>query len=325
MKNGIMAQKPDGGSRKVKRDLIGIDIGGTKTAISVWGEGGVPEELRRFPTGGPDELLRNLKTALPRRLKAPVFGVACGGPLDAAGGRILSPPNLPGWDDVPLVTMLEAGFGGRAFLMNDANANAVAEWKFGAGRGTESMVFLTAGTGMGAGIIAGGQLLSGANGNAGEVGHVRLAGAGPVGFGKAGSFEGFCSGGGIRQLVRYLPKREKPPRAADWAARHPGAQDVILAAKSGDKTARAVLRVSGEKLGAALAVLVDILNPEKIVLGTLYRVARAFLEPSMRRTLEREALPGSLAACRIVPAKLGKNLGNYGAICAALYKANEWD
>jgi glucokinase len=108
-------------------------------------------------------------------------------------------------------------------------------------------------------------------------------------------------------------------------ARHPTAQDVILAAKAGNETAVAILRLSGEKLGAALAVIIDVINPEKIVLGTLYRVARAYLEPSMRRILEGEALPGSLSACQIVPAKLGKNLGNYGAVCAALYESNEWN
>jgi len=305
--------------------IIGIDIGGTKTAISTGGGKAPPKEVLRFATGTPKDLIQHLKRLIPSERKNLTFGVACGGPLDAASGRILAPPNLPGWDKVPITAMLRDAFGGRAVLMNDANANALAEWKFGAGQGTRTMVFLTAGTGMGAGIIAEGKLCVGANGNAGEVGHIRLAETGPVGFGKAGSFEGFCSGGGIRQLVRYLPKREQPAHVTDWAARHSTARDVILAAKSGDKTARAVLRESGEKLGAALAVLVDILNPEKIVLGTLYRVARAYLEPPMRRMLEQEALPGSLAACRIVTAKLGKNLGNYGAICAALYESDKWN
>ena len=305
--------------------IIGIDIGGTKTAISTWIGEIPPQELLRFGTGTPEDLMQHLKRLIPSNRKSLRFGVACGGPLDAAEGRILSPPNLPGWDDVPITTMLQDAFGGRAVLMNDANANALAEWKFGAGVGTRTMVFLTAGTGMGAGIIAEGKLCLGANGNAGEIGHMRLGGTGPVGYGKAGSFEGFCSGGGIRQLVLHLPRSDRPARPADWMARHPTAQDVILAAKEGDETATAILRLSGEKLGAALSVIIDIINPEKIVLGTLYRVARAYLEPPMRRILEREALPGSLSACRIVPAKLGKNLGNYGAVCAALYESDEWN
>jgi len=305
--------------------IIGIDIGGTKTAISTWEGNAPPEEVLRFATGTPEDLIHRLKQWIPSKQKNLTFGVACGGPLDAASGRILSPPNLPGWDEVPLTSMLQDTFGGRAVLMNDANANALAEWKFGAGQGTRTMIFLTAGTGMGAGIIAEGKLCVGANGNAGEIGHMRLSGTGPVGYGKPGSFEGFCSGGGIRQLARHLPRRDRPAHLADWMARHPTAQDVILAAKAGNETAVAILRLSGEKLGAALAVIIDVINPEKIVLGTLYRVARAYLEPSMRRILEREALPGSLSACQIVPAKLGKNLGNYGAVCAALYESNEWN
>ncbi len=318
-----MSSKKTKKLEKQSLGIIGIDIGGTKTAISSWTAESSPQELLRFRTGTPEDLVRHLKHLIPSKQKSLMFGVACGGPLDAAAGRILSPPNLPGWDDVPISSMLEESFGGRAVLMNDANANALAEWKFGAGVGTRTMVFLTAGTGMGAGIIAEGRLCLGANGNAGEIGHMRLSGAGPVGYGKAGSFEGFCSGGGICQLAMHLSGRDRPSRPAEWVARHPSTQDVILAAKRGDKTAAAILRLSGEKLGAALAVIIDVINPEKIVLGTLYRVARAFLEPPMRRILEKEALPGSLSACRVVPAKLGKNLGNYGAICAALYESHE--
>lgn len=302
------------------RPVFGIDIGGTKTAISIWKGAGHPEELARFATRDPGDLIAQMRGLLPKGKSHPLMGVACGSPLDTKKGLVLSPPNLPSWKRVPIVDMLEDAFGGRAFLMNDANANALAEWTFGAGQRTQTMVFLTAGTGMGAGIIVGGRLVEGANGNAGEVGHIRLADTGPEGYGKAGSFEGFCSGGGIARLAPHLPPSGRPGSLAAWMGGHPTTRQIIAAARQGDPVALAVLRTSGEKLGEALAVLVDVLNPEKIILGTLFRVARRFLEPPMRLALQREALAPSLAACRILPAKLGRHLGNYGAVCAALYQ-----
>lgn len=302
--------------------LVGIDIGGTKIAVCVRERGGVVRELARFRTGPPDVALERIFRVLDRlagRGKT-AFGIACGGPMDAPAGRILSPPNLPGWDDVPIVELLQRRLGGRAFLMNDANANALAEWRFGAGRGTRSMIFLTAGTGMGAGLILDGRVYEGASGDAGEVGHMRLAADGPVGYGKAGSFEGFCSGGAIPRLVRFLPRAERPANIELWLRQHPTTRAVGAAARRGDRTARRVLAEAGRRLGEALALLVDVLNPECIVLGTVYRANRAFLTPTMQVVLEREALPSARHACRILPAALGRQLGNYGALCAAAHR-----
>ena len=132
------------------------------------------------------------------------IGISCGGPLDSKKGIIFSPPNLPGWDNVPITRILSDEFGVETALQNDANACALAEWLMGAERGHSNMIFLTFGTGMGAGLILNGRLYSGTNDLGGEVGHIRLAKTGPVGFGKAGSFEGFCSGGGIAQLAKSI-------------------------------------------------------------------------------------------------------------------------
>lgn len=118
-------------------------------------------------------------------------------------GIIESPPNLPGWDSVPITDLLQSHFHAPAFLKNDANACAAAEWKYGAGKGTQNMIFLTFGTGLGVGLILDGRLYEGTNGNAGEVGHIRLDHFDPAGYGKIGSFEGFCSGG-ISQLRHTL-------------------------------------------------------------------------------------------------------------------------
>lgn len=307
--------------------IIGLDIGGTKCAVSEWRDGRPLREHHRFPTRGPAESLAEIARVIaaldPGR--APVFGIACGGPLDPARGLILSPPNLPGWDRVRVTKFFTGRFGGRAFLMNDANANALAEWRFGAGRGCRSMVYLTAGTGMGAGLVLDGRLYEGACGNAGEIGHLRLAPRGPVGFHKAGSFEGFCSGGGLAQLARFLPAAKRPRRLAAWMARHPTALDIARAARGGDRTAQAVFAESGRRLGEALAVIIDTLNPERIVIGSLWLRCRDLLGPEMRRVLRTEALPASLRACRIVPSKLGENLGNFGAVCVALHGLGRLD
>ncbi|HUR59860.1 MAG TPA: ROK family protein [Opitutaceae bacterium] len=307
--------------------VFGIDIGGTKTAVSLLaptrGARTRVRELHRFATGGPRETLEAAAAVIAQHVTGapPLCGIACGGPLDAARGLVLSPPNLPGWDRVRVNDFFVRRFGRgtRAALMNDANASALAEWRFGAGRGCRSMVFLTAGTGMGGGIILNGQLVEGACGNGGEVGHLRLAPRGPVGFRKPGSFEGFCSGGGVAQLARFLPRADRPGNLRAWMRTHPSARAIAAAARKGDRTARAVFAESGRKLGAALALLIDTLNPERIVLGSLWLRCRDLLEPTMRETLVAESLPDSLRACRIVAARLGEQIGNYGAVCAALH------
>lgn len=301
--------------------VIGIDIGGTKTSISCLRRGGQVCEWNRFPTGGPDATLNQIAQVIERHQppRGVAFGIACGGPLDAARGIILSPPNLPGWNRVRVTKFLVKHFGGQAFLMNDANANALAEWRFGAGRGSRSMIFLTAGTGMGAGLVIDGRLYEGVCGNAGEVGHLRLADKGPVGFHKAGSFEGFCSGGGLARLAKFLPARKRPANLARWSAAHPTAHAIALAARRGDRTARAVFAESGRRFGQALAILIDTLNPDCIVIGSLWLRCRDLLGPEMRRVLRAEALPDSRRACRIVPSKLGESIGDHGAVCAALH------
>jgi glucokinase len=303
--------------------FVGIDIGGTKCAVCVPDGAERVREVARFSTTGPTATLERIYASVAALQPDPagtLFGVSCGGPLDAARGLILSPPNLPGWDNIPICAELIARFGGHAYLMNDANACALAEWQFGAGRGARSMLFLTMGTGMGAGLILDGRLYEGANGNAGEVGHLRLAPEGPVGFGKAGSFEGFCSGGGIAQLARLriaehscasLLKAVEPEQLS---ARHVGES-----AEHGDGLALALWAEIGERLGQGLAVLVDVLNPERIVIGSIFPKCERFLAPAMQAALRREALGSSVDACTVVPAALGPTIGSYAAIAIARY------
>ena len=183
------------------KEYMGIDIGGTKCAVVRGDENGTILEKIRFQTEDRETTLHKLFEAAEQLLTEDTvsIGVSCGGPLDSKKGLILGPPNLPGWDCVPITDMLSEHFGKRAYLQNDADACALAEWRFGAGKGSQNLIFLTFGTGMGAGLILNGRLYSGACGMAGEAGHVRLYEGGHKGYGKDGSFEGYCSGGGIAQ------------------------------------------------------------------------------------------------------------------------------
>ena len=310
--------------------LIGFDIGGTKCAVSLGeAENGRARVLKRRALATPKrwqdalESLFILAEELLEGRTPAACGFSCGGPLDAKAGLVLSPPNLPGWDRVPLTRLARKRFGAPCFLENDANACALAEWRWGAGRGSRNMAFLTFGTGLGAGLILEGRLIRGANGNAGEAGHIRLSPFGPAGYGKEGSFEGFCSGGGIAQLGVTLGRRALQRGAAP--AYYTGswedvtAKSVAEAAMAGDGTAREVFDLCGGKLGEGLAVLADVLNPEVIVIGSIFARCEALLRPAMERAMARECLPAALSALRVVPAALGEGIGDYAALCAAEY------
>jgi glucokinase len=311
--------------------IIGIDIGGTKCAVLIGSPEGKILHKVIFPTdtaGGLENTLQRLWKTMEQVVTRagggePVFGVSCGGPLNSREGLILSPPNLPGWDHVPITRLITDRFGGRAFLMNDANASALAEWKWGAARGTQDAIFLTFGTGMGAGIIIGGRIHAGRDDLAGEVGHVRMADDGPVGFGKAGSFEGFCSGGGITRLAQNRiqaawQKGEQISFCADEEARtRLELRTVAEAARHGDAFAREVFETSAYYLGRGLALLMDILNPEVIVIGSVFARCEDLLRPTAMRVLAAEALPAAVQRCKIVPAGLGEAIGDYAALAVA--------
>jgi glucokinase len=314
---------------------IGIDVGGTKTAIvtsanppTVLGR----TEFATLPAKGADRALKLAKEGI-RVLLAQQgleisaikrIGVSCGGPLDRIQGVIQSPPNLPSWDNVPIKAIMEEEFGAECQVENDANAGAVAEHRFGAGQGTQNMVFLTMGTGLGAGIITDGHLYHGTNDLAGEVGHIRLTRTGPVGHNKAGSAEGWASGGGIahwaaRAVARAAKTKQKTTLTELLqSGKALTARDVGLAAQRGDRIAVEIIQSTGRRLGAVLAILVDLLNPERIVIGGLaMRLGDLLLEPA-RSVMRREALAPAVASCEIVPAALDERIGDVAALCVAL-------
>ncbi|MDB5002258.1 MAG: hypothetical protein JWQ34_483 [Mucilaginibacter sp.] len=317
--------------------LLGFDIGGTKCAVVI---GKVLDDDSIeiidkvvLPTTGPAyEMIETLFKAAEELLAKHTvsnnqldgIGISCGGPLSSKKGLILSPPNLPGWDNISMVEMTEKRFGRNALLQNDANACAVAEWKYGAGQGYENVIFLTFGTGMGAGLILNGQLYSGTSDFAGEVGHLRLADMGPVGFGKAGSFEGYCSGGGIAQLAQIKVRErlqigEKVSfcNSLDDLGKLT-AKIVAEAAHNGDELALDIYNTCAEFLGRGLSLLIDILNPEVIIMGSIYGRARSLLDTRMMQVIEREAYIGARNVCKIVPAGLGENIGDMAALSLAV-------
>ncbi len=312
----------------------GLDIGGTKCAAVLGETEGTAIRVigrRCFSTADfpqPDKCLEKLCSLLSELLEEHAtpehqpggVGISCGGPLDSIRGIIQSPPNLPGWDNIPATEIVTHLTGLPAKLENDANACALAEWKFGAGRGTENMLFLTFGTGMGAGIIVNGALYSGSSGMAGECGHIRLAENGPCGYGKNGSFEGFCSGGGIARLGKFRAEQAlKAGKPFVWGQNTADikavtAKSLAAAADAGDPDARAIYAESGRRLGQGLAILMDILNPERIVIGSIFARSGHLLRPEMEKVLQREVLPSSLRVCSVVPSELGDAIGDIASL-----------
>ncbi len=283
----------------------GIDIGGTKTAFLTGNAQGQVLSRRELPTQAYPSWQALLAALLPPEGSPAAIGVSCGGPLDEERGLILSPPNLPGWDEVPITSWLSQRYGAPAWLENDANACALAESRFGAGQGCRNMVFLTFGTGFGAGLILDGRLYRGSSGMAGEIGHLRYAPTGPVGYGKAGSFEGYCSGGGIKQLSGL------------------SAKDTVLAAEQGDERMIAALHQSAQALGMACAFLMDLFNPQRIVIGSIFARSERWFRGEMERVIGQEALPHTRAVCQVVAAQLGDQVGDIAALSAAIRQREE--
>jgi glucokinase len=298
--------------------IIGLDIGGTKTAVVVGTERGEIFSRLQFatvPERGFEKFFGELSATItqtisnaPKPVKA--ISVSVGGPLDILKGVIQSPPNLPGWNSIPLKDLLTKRFSFPVYVEHDGNAGALAEFYFGAGRGYRNIVFLTMGTGLGAGLILDGRVYRGTTDTAGELGHIRIAEDGPLCYGKSGSLEGYGSGTGMAKLARLM----FPSVWNDSAT----VSDVYSAWKQGSPEAQQVFEKAGFYLGRGFAVIADLINPERIILGGIgIRIGDAFL-PSAVKVFRQEALPQSSAACSIVPAQLGEAIGDVASLCAAL-------
>ena len=299
---------------------VGFDIGGTKCAISLGKvEGETLSVIDRYEvatTPHPTDTFSQFDARINDWITAysvSKAGISCGGPLDSTNGVILCPPNLnENWYDFDVVSFVKTRYNLTAKLENDANACAVAEWLFGAGKNCKNMIFLTFGTGLGAGLILDGKLYSGTNGNAGEVGHIRLAPLGPIGYNKSGSAEGFCSGNGIKNLAIMRAFEQNKPIDKNVTTK-----EIFARANDGDQFYLSVVRESAQRFGEVLSILIDLFNPEVIVAGGVFMRNYDFFMRELQPVLTRESLSNSLSVCKILPAKINENIGDFGALALA--------
>lgn len=298
--------------------ILGIDLGGTKSAAVIGTAEGKVVARVSGPTPaeeGPESVvpfLIGLAQEVISQSPQPVvgIGVSAGAPTNAATGHVFEAPNLPGWgqdEGIPLAERLSKEFGDiPCFIENDADATALAEWRFGAGVGTQTMAFLTIGTGIGAGLILDGALHRGKRGAGGEVGHIAVAPNGrECKCGLRGCLEAYASGPSI---VRVAVEH-----GFHGLADGPG---VIAAARAGDPTAIFAVTQAAEMLGHGLATLTMLINPERIVLGTLAVHAGDLLLPLIRETVQAETWPRLYADLEIIPAALGDRAQDLAALCA---------
>jgi len=307
------------------RTVLGFDIGGTKTACV---EGTIAGEILQrieFPTRAQEPfgetfpaLVKHARamvgSAKERGRKIEAVSVSVGGPLKIDEGLLIDPPHLPGWHGVPLRRHLMGAFPGIPVVVeHDGNAGALAEFQFGVGKGRTNLrhlIFLTFGTGVGGGLIVNGQIVRGASDTAGEIGHWRLAEDGPLGFGKRGSWESFASGAGLVELaVQMFPSRWRPSTPI---------REVVESMIADDAEALQVAAEAGRWMGRGLALLIDALNPQVIVFGSLGVALGERIFGPARKVIAEEALPQAAAACELLPAALGTRIGDVAALMAAL-------
>jgi glucokinase len=308
--------------------VAGIDLGGTKILTVV-----LDAELRTTgrdlrPTEadrGPDHVIARMLASLRAAAAgAPLrgVGVSSPGPCDLTRGVVTSAPNLPGWRDVPIAARIAEGAGVPVWLENDANAAAIAENRLGAGRGRRHLLLVALGTGIGGGIVIDGRIYHGASGGAGEVGHMQLEPLGALcGCGRRGCLEALASGRALARRAAELAAAEPGGVLARLARERGGAPDAQLlseAADAGAVDAAAAIGEAGGYLGAGLVNLVDVFNPEVIVLaGNLRRLGERFLAPALAR-VDAEAFPQSRRDVRIVEAALDEDAAAVGAGLIAL-------
>lgn len=326
----------------VGRPVLGLDIGGTKLAVGVVSADGTVSGFLAEPTRreeGHEVIVRRLfdlgrrsietaraEGALGAREDVAAVGVSCGGPLDARAGVLTGPLHLPGWDYVPIVQLGTDEFGLPVALENDATAAAYGEYRFGAGRGTSTMVYLTLSTGVGGGAVINGQLHRGAAGNGGEYGQISVRPGGRPGFGnRAGTLEAYASGTAIAErATEAVAALGGTGRSSVLSALSKiRAEDVSAAARDGDEVAREVWDETVDLLASAVTDLVDILEPDLVVLGGGVTRAGDLLLVPLRAAVLSAAMPPAAAAVRIELAQLGDLVGVVGAGAIAFDKLAE--
>jgi len=307
--------------------IIGIDIGGTKIAIGRADVSGNLEESLRFPTNVTrgykmilEEIIENTK-GLFKNQPIRAIGIGCGGPLDSKEGRILSPPNLPGWDDVPIVKDIRDIFNVPVYLENDANAAALGEFHFGAGRNVSNMVYLTLSTGIGGGVIINNRLVHGVRDSGGEVGHQTILPDGPIcNCGNKGCLEALSSGTGIAKRFRERLISGRDSIVKTWVRdiSNIDAKMIADAAKLGDTLAKEVWDEAIYYLGIGISNIITILSPEMIVLGGSLTKYGDDLFVKVKEIVKERVKLVPVEEIPIVQAELGDNVGILGAVAVGL-------
>jgi glucokinase len=313
--------------------FLGIDLGATKIIAGLVERGGrivAREYCKTEAREGPEAVFDRLADVATQlltaegidRTKVTAVGVAAPGPIDTMAGLVTAPPNLPGWHDVPLAEVIEKRLSLPVLLENDGNAAALAEYRFGAGRDCEHMVYVTASTGIGGGFILGGQPYRGTSGAAAEVGHMTLLPNGPLcGCGNRGCLEALASGTAIAREARERVARGVPTLIGELAEgdlASISAKLVAEAADEGDIEAQLILDEAMGYFGIGMANLVNLLNPRIIVIGGgLTNMGERLFDP-VRRTIDRRAFRTSANAVEVRPAQLGHDVGLLGAAAVAM-------
>ena len=310
-----------------RRWTVGVDFGGTNIKVGLVSPAGRVAQTRLLPSKTfrrPASFVEGIGCAVTSLAKAVGLrpaqlrgvGVGAPGPVDARRGIVHLLVNVPGWREVPLRRQLEARLGCRCAVDNDVNLVALGEWRFGAGHGARHLVCLTLGTGVGGGLIVDGALYRGASGAAGEIGHMVINPRGArCGCGARGCLEAQIGSAAILRMARHAIRRS-PGRLRAMARQAHGRltpELVSRAARAGDAAAQQVWREVGRWLGVGLANVVNVLNPERIIIGGGVADAWGLFAPTLKRTLRDQAMGVSFRAVRIVRARLGNSAGVVGA------------
>ncbi|HMO03561.1 MAG TPA: ROK family protein [Kiritimatiellia bacterium] len=312
---------------------LAIDLGGTKTAVCVGDATGRLVHGERMPTeaSAPPSLWRDrlaglidavlVKAGVPLRDIVSV-GLAVPGPMNVAAGLVLTPPNMPAWRNVPVRAWVETLTGKPVHINNDANAAGLAEYRFGAFRGTPDLIYLTMSTGIGGGVISGGRLVQGARDLGGEIGHMVLDPQGlPCPCGQRGCLEMYCGGRNVILQVQAELAAGSTSSVLDESNGDPKGLTLSAIARAAARQDALALRYWDtflERLAQGIGTLCMCFNPSAIVLGTAAIHTGDLLLNPLRERLARYAWPDALKDLKIAPSALGPQIGELGALALAL-------
>lgn len=309
-----------------KKYIVAIDMGGTRFRVALADPLGHFHHRKSYPTrphDGRDVVISRIARAA-RDAIAPhplnnilAIGLGAPGPLDPRAGIIFTPPNLPDWVNVPLKAMLEEMLDLPVHVGNDANLAALGEHRFGAGKGMDDLVYLTVSTGIGSGIIAGGRLLLGQDGLAGEAGHMSIAEGPQCKCGNYGCLEILASGTSIARIAGERIAAGEESAIPMFTRSTLTAEAVVAAARAGDALAQDVMSRAANYLGVGVVNLVHLFNPRAVIIGGGVSQAGDMLFGPVRRAVAERAMP-NFRNVTIMPADLGDDVGLYGAVALVL-------